>query len=91
MPLAVNLPKVSRGNLFLKVIDLIDISSIMFKWIKECYKDWCEVQKELNDMGIFHTVHHLGNHTHVDKEQFKKYLNDSKHRTISEDDRQTKV
>ena len=63
----------------------------MFKRIKECYKDWCEVQKELNDMGIFHTVHHLGNHTHVDKEQFKKYLNDSKHRTISEDDRQTKV
>jgi hypothetical protein len=91
MPLAVNLPKVSRGNLFPKVIDLIDISSIMFKWIKECYKDWCEVQKELNDMGIFHTVHHLGNHTHVDKEQFKKYLNDSKHRTISEEDRQTKV
>ena len=91
MPLAVNLPKVSRGNLFPKVIDLIDISSIIFKWIKECYKDWCEVQKELNDMGIFHTVHHLGNHTHVDKEQFKKYLNDSKHRTISEDDRQTKV
>ena len=63
----------------------------MFKWIKECYKDWCEVQKELNDMGIFHTVHHLGNHTHVDKEQFKKYLNDSKQRTISKDDRQTKV
>ena len=62
----------------------------MLKWIKECYQDWCEVQKELNDMGIFHTVHHLGNHTHVDEEQFKKYLNDSKQRTVSQDDSQTK-
>ena len=63
----------------------------IIKYLKEWSKDYNAVQKELNDMGIFHTVHHLGNHTHIDKEQFKKYLNDSKHRTISEDDRQTKV
>jgi len=40
-------------------------------------------------MGIFHSVHHLGNFTHVDTEQFKKYLDEQ--RTISKDDRQTKV
>ena len=61
----------------------------MLKWIKELFKDWNAVQTELNEMGIFHSVHHLGNDTHVDKEQFKKYLNEQ--RTVSENDRQTKV
>ena len=61
----------------------------MFKWIKELFKDWNAVQTELNQMGIFHSVHHLGNYTYVDKEQFKKYLNEQ--RTVSENDRQTKV
>jgi hypothetical protein len=61
----------------------------MLKWIRELFRGWNEVQKELNQMGIFHSVHHLGNYTYVDKEQFKKYLNEQ--RTISEDNRQTKV
>jgi hypothetical protein len=45
----------------------------MFKWIKELFKGWNEVQQELNEMGIFHSVNLYGNYTHVDKEQFKKY------------------
>ena len=61
----------------------------MLKWIKDLFKDWNAGQTELNQMGIFHSVHHLGNYTHVDKEQFKKYLNEQ--RTVSENDRQTKV
>lgn len=61
----------------------------MLKWIKKIFKDWNTVQQELNDMGIFHSVHHLGNFTHVDTEQFKKYLDEQ--RTISKDNRQTKV
>ena len=63
----------------------------MLKWIKEAFQGWNDVQKELNEMGIFHANTLMGSYTHVDKEQFKKYLNDSKQRTISQDDRQTKV
>tara|TARA_B110000046_G_C12834226_1_gene330741 strand:- start:525 stop:713 length:189 start_codon:yes stop_codon:yes gene_type:complete len=62
----------------------------MFKWIKELFKGWNEVQQELNEMGIFHSVNLYGNYTHVDKEQFKKYLDD-RNNTIPKDDRQTKV
>ena len=61
----------------------------MLTWIRELFRGWNEVQKELNQMGIFHSVHHLGNYKYVDKEQFKKYLNEQ--RTISKDNRQTKV
>jgi|TARA_R110000803_G_scaffold61883_1_gene121909 hypothetical protein len=61
----------------------------MFKWIKELFKGWNEVQQELNEMGIFHSVNLYGNYTHVDKEQFKKYLDD-RNKTIPKDDRQTK-
>ena len=61
----------------------------MFKWFKELFTGWNEVQKELNEMGIFHASTHLGSWTHVDKEQFKKYLND-RNNTIPENNRQTK-
>ena len=61
----------------------------MFKWLRELFQGWDEVQRELNQMGIFHAEHHLGNYTYIDKQQFKKYLNEQ--RTISEDNRQTKV
>ena len=53
------------------------------------FQGWDQVQQELNEMGIHHAVHYLGNYTHIDKEQFKKYLDEQ--RTISEDNRQTKV
>lgn len=61
----------------------------MFKWLRELFQGWDQVQQELNEMGIHHAVHYLGNYTHIDKEQFKKYLDEQ--RTISEDNRQTKV
>ena len=61
----------------------------MLKWIRETFQSWNDVQKELNHMGIFHANTLMGSYTHVDKEQFKKYLNEQ--RTISKDNRQTKV
>ena len=59
----------------------------MYKWLRELFQGWDEVQRELNEMGIHHAV--LGDYTHIDKQQFKKYLDEQ--RTISEDNRQTKV
>lgn len=61
----------------------------MLKWIIQLFKDWNDVQKELNEMGIFNAITHLGSWTHIDNEQFKKYLNEQ--RTISKNNRQTKV
>ena len=58
-------------NLFLGIS-----TSIMFKWFKELFTRWNEVQKELNQMGIFTAHSHMTAWTHVDEEQFKKYLND---------------
>ena len=62
----------------------------MLKWLKEAFQGWNDVQKELNEMGIFQANTLMGSWTHVDKEQFKKYLNDRR-KSIPEDNRQTKV
>ena len=61
----------------------------MLKWLKEMFTGWNDVQKELNEMGIFQAHSHMTAWTHVDEEQFKKYLNDRRN-TIPENNRQTK-
>ena len=62
----------------------------MFKWLRELFADWNQVQKELNEMGIFQGTTHLTSWTHIDETQFKKYLNDRRN-TIPENNRQTKA
>ena len=61
----------------------------MFKWIKECYKDWCEVQKELNDMGLWTAYHQWGAYVHYVEPKFSTYINntDDKQDTIPKNNR----
>ena len=62
----------------------------MFKWLRNFINYYDEVEAENLKAGIIHGVHpYAGVYTYVDKEQYKKYIND-KQRTLSKDNRQTK-
>jgi hypothetical protein len=57
----------------------------MLTWLKELFKDWNAVQKELSDMGIFNSH---GYFCYLDQEQLNKYLDD-KQSTVQRDDTKT--
>lgn len=56
----------------------------MLKFIKECYKDFNEVQKTMNDMGLFTVYHHFG--------AFNQYIDNGKTTHINNtDDKQNTI
>tara|TARA_B100000965_G_C19536022_1_gene733407 strand:+ start:257 stop:466 length:210 start_codon:yes stop_codon:yes gene_type:complete len=68
----------------------------MIKWLLDSFNNWNEVEKENLRAGIINVLHPLqGMYTYIDKEQFKKYLeqkqkeNDRKE-TLSRDNKKSK-
>ncbi len=63
----------------------------MLKWLKTWTQNWNEIEAENLRAGIINVLHpYAGVYTYVDKEQYRKYLDDKK-RKLSKDNRQTKV
>lgn len=68
----------------------------MIKWLLDSFSNWNEVEKENLRAGIINVLHPLqGMYTYIDKEQFKKYIeqkqkeNDRKE-TLSRDNKKLK-
>lgn len=61
----------------------------MFNLLKEWFRNYQEIQKEMRKMGIHNVQHTSGVFTYIDQEQYKRYLEDDRSNTISENIRKS--
>ena len=61
----------------------------MFNLLKEWFRNYQDIQKQLHKMGIHNVQHTLGVFTYIDQEQYKRYLEDDRSKTVPDDNRQS--